>query len=84
MKERPFEIGDGVVFGHTAYCSHAPTTWKEGRVVNIAGNVVKIQWRNRFGFIRHSWIPVSAVGASSNWRVERQERAEELIKRTLS
>lgn len=80
----PFEIGDGVVFGHSVYSSRHPAKWTEGRVINIAGPVIKVAWINRFGIRRTSWVPLPTKSQASDWRVERQERAEEIITRTLA
>jgi hypothetical protein len=76
-----YEIGDSVVFGRVNSCDNGPFWWKDGRVIDTAGNLLKIEFRSFFGFLRQKWIPVTSLGGDNRWRIHRKERADELVAR---
>lgn len=69
-----FEIGDSVVFGTRTWTCDPIKNWRSGRITDIAGDVMEIEFRSLFGFFRRKWVK-----EDERLHVRRKERAEELL-----
>lgn len=76
MKTNDFEIGDQVVFGTRSYSCDDFTNFKAGRVIDMAGKLIEVEFRSFFGFYRRKWMPSRS---DTYFSIQRKERAEELL-----
>ena len=84
MKTPDFEIGDSVVFARPVeHYSKSDPRWRTGKVVDVVGKLVEVEFRSMFGFYRRKWLSPTGLH-QHGWMIHRKDRADEMIARYQS